>query len=111
MRKIHILCIMSFLSFMFKRSAMYLSKISATDLARNLSTVIDQVRVARTRMTITKGNQDIAQIVPIVSSNTTIADLNQLLKANRLNNKQKKLFLADINTIANKASLPASSWD
>jgi antitoxin (DNA-binding transcriptional repressor) of toxin-antitoxin stability system len=90
---------------------MYLSKISATDLARNLSTVIDQVRVARTRMTITKGNQDIAQIVPIVSSNTTIADLSQLLKANRLSKKQKQSFQADINILASKASLPASSWD
>lgn len=86
-------------------------KISATELARNLASVIDQVRVARTRMTITKGNQDIAQIVPIVSSNTTLADLSLLLKAKRLSKEQKKSFREDLELLHRKTSLPPSSWE
>jgi prevent-host-death family protein len=86
-------------------------KISATELARNLASVIDKVRVEHTRMIITKGNQDIAQIIPIVSSNMTLADLNQLLSANRLSRSQKKAFSDDIQSLSKEASLPASSWD
>lgn len=85
-------------------------KISATELARNLASVIDQVRVERTRMTITKGNQDIAQIIPIISSNTTLADLSALLNANRLNKHQKQSFKQDLGIIKQQATLPPSSW-
>ena len=90
---------------------MYLSKISATDLARNLSSVIDQVRVTHARMTITKGNQDIAQIIPIVSSQTTLADLDHLLKQNSLHKTQRKAFQQDLNQVAQQATLPESPWE
>ncbi len=86
-------------------------KISATELARNLASIIDQVRVSRVRMMITKGNQAIAQIAPIVSSEATLADLNQLLKASSLSRAQKQLFQDDLEDIARAAKLPASPWE
>ncbi len=86
-------------------------EISATELARNLASIIDQVRITRTRMTITKGNQAIAQITPIVSSEATLADLSQLLKASRLSRAQKQSFRDDLEKIASAAELPASAWE
>ena len=53
-------------------------RISTTDLARNLANVIDQVRISRTRMTITKGSQEVAQLVPVAGNGTTLADLQAL---------------------------------
>ena len=85
--------------------------ISATELVRNLSGVIDQVRLTRTNMTITKGNQAVAQIVPIVSSRMTLSDLSQLLNADRLNRAQKQSFQKDIDTIARQAEIPKSPWE
>lgn len=60
------------------------TRISATELARNLASVISQVRVSRSRMVITRGNQEIAQITPVANQHFTLADLDKLLKANRL---------------------------
>ena len=49
-------------------------RISATELARNLASAIDQVRVSRSRLIITRGNQDVAQLVPVISNGATLAD-------------------------------------
>jgi antitoxin (DNA-binding transcriptional repressor) of toxin-antitoxin stability system len=88
-----------------------ISKISATELARNLASVIDQVRVGRLPMTITRGNQDIAQIIPVINNHVTLADLSLVLNANRLSNTQKKAFSTDISAIRQSATLPLSSWE
>jgi len=86
-------------------------KISATDLARNLASVIDQVRVARQPMTITRGNQDIAQIVPVLNSTVNLSDLSFLLKKQRLSQQQKQRFTDDLSSIRQSATLPESNWD
>lgn len=85
-------------------------RISATELARNLATVIDQVRVSRTRMVITRGNQDVAQLVPVVSNGATLADLDRLLKRNILSQEEKRTFSEDLRTIREAAVLPKSPW-
>ncbi len=88
-----------------------IQKISATDLARNLASVIDQVRVARLPMTITRGNQDIAQIVPVINSTVKLSDLAHLLQKNQLNKSQKQAFADDLSDIRQSATLPESHWD
>lgn len=85
-------------------------RISATELARNLASIIDQVRVSRTRMVITRGNQDVAQLVPVVSNGATLADLGRLLQRNLLNREQQHAFSNDLRTIREAASLPTSPW-
>jgi antitoxin (DNA-binding transcriptional repressor) of toxin-antitoxin stability system len=88
-----------------------IQRISATDLARNLASVIDQVRVARLPMTITRGNQDIAQIVPVINSTITLADLSSLVKKNQLTKSQKQTFADDLSSIRQSAMLPDTHWD
>lgn len=88
-----------------------IQRISATELARNLASVIDQVRMARLPMTITRGNQDIAQIVPVINRTVSLLELSVLLKKTHLSNSHKQLFKDDLATIRQSASLPRSSWD
>lgn len=86
-------------------------KISATELARNLATVIDQVRVARMPIIITRGNKDIAQISPVVNTEITVSDLAMLIRNNTLSRSQRKTFADDLGTVRQAATLPASDWD
>ena len=88
-----------------------IQRISATDLARNLASVIDQVRVGRLPMTITRGNQDIAQIVPVINSTVSLADLDFLLSKNQLSKRNKQLFADDLSNIRQSATLNDSPWD
>lgn len=85
--------------------------ISATELARNLANVIDQVRVNQTPMTITKGNQAVAQLVPVPGNGTTLADLQALLQHNPLSAQEQCAFSQDVQTIRQAASLPESAWE
>lgn len=87
------------------------TRISATELARNLASIIDQVRVSRYRMVITRGNQDIAQITPVVNQHFTLGDLNTLLQRNRLNANERQAFRHDLNSLRQAATLPASPWE
>lgn len=87
------------------------TRISATELARNLASVIDQVRMSRYRMVITRGNQDIAQLTPVASQHFTLADLNKLLQANRLSATERQAFSQDLNSIRQAATLPQSPWE
>jgi len=86
-------------------------RISATELARNLASAIDQVRVSRSRLIITRGNQDVAQLVPVISNGATLADLDRLLKRNILSQAEKRAFSEDLRTIREAAALPKSPWD
>jgi antitoxin (DNA-binding transcriptional repressor) of toxin-antitoxin stability system len=86
-------------------------RISATELARNLASVIDKVRVARIPMTITRGNQDIAQIVPVINGAVTVSDLAMLLNNNPLSQRQKRTFADDLEQLHQAARLPDSNWD
>jgi len=88
-----------------------IQRISATDLARNLASVIDQVRVARQPMTITRGNQDIAQIVPVLNSTVHLSDLANLINKNQLTQRQKQSFADDLSAIRQSANLPKTDWD
>lgn len=84
--------------------------ISATELARNLANVIDQVRISHTRMTITKGNQAVAQLVPVAGNGTKLADLQVLLDNHSLSSTEQQNFNEDLETIRHAADLPESPW-
>ena len=71
-------------------------QISTTDLASNLANVIDQVRISRSPMTITKGNQEVAQLVPVADYGTTLADLQALLESSPLSAAEQQAFSLDI---------------
>ena len=86
-------------------------RITATELARNLANVIDQVRMSRTRMTITKGSHDVAQLVPVTGNGTTLADLHALLVNTPLPTTEQQSYSQDIQIIRDAASLPDSPWE
>ena len=86
-------------------------RISATDMARNLANVIDQVRITQTRMTITKGGHDVAQIIPIAGNGTTLADLQALVTNSPLSVAEQLAFSKDMQTIREAAALPESPWE
>lgn len=92
-------------------SKLFVQKISATELARNVASVIDQVRVSRKRLTITKGNQEVAQILPVQDSYFTLGDLHQLLQRSALSDVEKRAFADDLRVVRKSASLPDNSWD
>lgn len=86
-------------------------RITTTELARNLANVIDQVRISRTRMTITKGNQEVAQLVPVAGNGATLADLQSLLDSSPLLMKEKRAFSDDLKAIREAGTLPESPWE
>lgn len=85
--------------------------ISATELARNLASVIDQVRVNRTEMTITRGTQAVAKLVPATPTGATLDDLERLLSRNTLSRDDRRSFSEDLQTIRESSTLPDSPWE
>ena len=86
-------------------------RVSTTELSRNLANVIDQVRISRTRMTITKGSHEVAHLIPATGNGTTLADLQALLENSPLSAVEQLNFSKDIQTIRDAASLPESPWE
>ncbi|MGB1310414.1 MAG: type II toxin-antitoxin system prevent-host-death family antitoxin [Leucothrix sp.] len=86
-------------------------QISTTELARNLANVIDQVRVSRTSVVVTKGSQEVAQLVPVAGNGTTLADLQALVASTPLSIAEKQAFGNDIQSIREAVSLPESPWE
>ena len=73
--------------------------------------MIDQVRISRTRMMITKGSHEVAQLIPVAGNGTTLADLQALLESSPLSVVEQQSFSDDIQTIRQAASLPESPWE
>ena len=89
----------------------YGEKISATELARNLSSVIDRVRINRAHIIITKRNQSIAELIPAHRQGFPVAKLAEFLKGQSLTPVDRKEFGEDIELIRKESSLPDSPWE
>ncbi|MES9898579.1 MAG: type II toxin-antitoxin system prevent-host-death family antitoxin [Sedimenticola sp.] len=85
--------------------------VTATDLARNLATLIDRVRVSGKRIAITRGNREVAQLVPPLNEGASAAELLELLKSNPLTETERSSLADDLQTIRKNASLPPSPWE
>lgn len=53
----------------------------------------------KSRMTITKGSQAVAQLVPVAGNGTTLADLQALLHSCALSSSEQRAFTRDVQTI------------
>ncbi|MEA3467431.1 MAG: type II toxin-antitoxin system prevent-host-death family antitoxin [Thermodesulfobacteriota bacterium] len=89
----------------------YGEKISATELARNLSSIIDKVRISRTHIIITKRNQNIAELIPAHNQGFPAAKLAEFLKDLALGPVDQKEFSADLDLIRKESLLPDSPWE
>lgn len=85
--------------------------VTATELVRNLSGLIDKVRMTRRSLYITKGSQTVAELSPPPKSGLPIEKLGELLaKLPKLGNDATAME-ADIKTVRQQTSLPGNPWD
>ena len=86
--------------------------ISATTLARNVSESIDDVRISRKSVLITKGKKVIAQLSPAPKSGLSIQGLQRLLRSlPKLSSNDASQLNEDLKTIRNSAKLPGNPWE
>lgn len=86
-------------------------KITATELVRNLSTVIDKVRISGQSMYITKGSQTIAKLSPPPKAGYPINKLASLLGSLPKLGDDAETLSKDMRVISKGASLPENPWD
>ncbi len=86
-------------------------QISATQLARNLSSLIDEVRLGGKPLSITRGKREVAQLIPPRASGASSSLLLNLLQQSPLTRSECEDFSKDIDTIRQNADLPPSSWE
>lgn len=85
--------------------------ISATDLVRHLSAVIDKVRITGHSLYITKGTQTIAELCPPPKVGFPIENLASLLKSLPKLGDDAAVMANDFKTIKNNSKLPENPWD
>jgi antitoxin (DNA-binding transcriptional repressor) of toxin-antitoxin stability system len=85
--------------------------ISATELVRNLSAVVDNVRISGQSLYITKGSQTVAQLSPPPKQGFPAAKLSDLLNSLPSLGDDAKDFSADIEKLKQHAQLPDNPWD
>ncbi len=86
--------------------------ITATDLARNLASTIDQVRLSGQVIEITKGNQTIARLVPPAHKGFPVVQLKHFLQElSHFENKENARMASDLKAIRDNAALPGASWE
>ncbi len=85
--------------------------ITVTELARNLATVIDRVRVSSTRLSITRGSQVVAQLCPVVAPRMTLGELAEFLQRRALGRDDRRDYATDVQRLRAAAGLPRSPWE
>jgi len=85
--------------------------VSATELVRNLSALIDKVRISRRSLYITKGSQTVAELSPPPKSGLPIEELGQLLTSLPTLGKDAHTLSEDIKRIREQGQLPGNPWD
>ena len=86
--------------------------ITSSDLARNLASTIDQVRLSGQVIEITKGNQTVAQLIPAAHKGFPIAQLKIFFQQlSHLGKKDNLRMMNDLQKIRDNATLPGSPWE
>ncbi len=84
--------------------------IKATDLVRNLSSTIDQVRITGKPLLITKGTKAVAELRPPPKVGFPIIRLQELLKSLPTLGEEQKAMLRDVGNVRKKSGLPKDPW-
>ena len=85
--------------------------ITVTELARNLASVIDHVRISSTRVSVTCGSQTVAEINPAVQPGITLGNSLDVLQRESWANKDKRRYATDLEKAREFATLPPSPWE
>lgn len=84
--------------------------IKATDLVRNLSSTIDQVRISGKPLLITKGAKAVAELRPPPKVGFPVLRLQELLESLPTLGKELKAMLRDLVNVRKKSGLPKDPW-
>ena len=84
--------------------------ITATELVRSLSAVIDEVRVSGYSLYITKGSKTVAELRPPPKKGLSVNELINILKTLPKLGDDVTTMENDLQKIRNKADLPKSPW-
>lgn len=85
--------------------------ISTTELVRNLSSIIDKIRISGQSLFITKGTQTVAELSPPPESGYPISHLSNFLSSLPTLHDDASSMAEDLQTLKQKAELPESLWD
>jgi len=86
-------------------------QVSATELVRNLSSMIDKVRITRQSIYITKGNQTIAELSPPPKSGYPLKNLVALLESLPKLGDDAEQMAKDLERIRKNSDLPENPWE
>lgn len=86
-------------------------KITATELVRNLSNIIDKVRISGQSIYIIKGSKTIAELSPPPKSGYPINKLAGLLNSLPKLGDDAETLAKDMRMVRKGANLPESPWD
>jgi antitoxin (DNA-binding transcriptional repressor) of toxin-antitoxin stability system len=84
--------------------------IKATDLVRNLSSTIDQVRISGRPLLITKGAKTVAELRPPPRVGFPVMRLQELLESLPKLGKAQAAMLRDMAKVRKKTGLPKDPW-
>ncbi len=84
--------------------------ITATDLVRNLSVVIDKVRVSGRSLYITKGSKTVAELSPPPKVGCSVTKLTDLLRSLPRLKEDGTAMSEDLKAIRKIATLPDNPW-
>lgn len=92
---------------------MRIESITTTEFARNIATVIDQVRYTGEPIAITKGARTVATLIPPRPTGLPIEELAQLLENTpRLSKEEAKRMADDINKVRHtSAQVLKNPWE
>jgi len=85
--------------------------ITATELVRNLSFIIDKVRMTGHSLYITKGSQTVAELSPPPKLGLPINKLSELLKSLPKLGEDVSAMTRDLEKIRRNTGLPDNPWD
>jgi len=85
--------------------------VTVTELARNLATIIDRVRVSAVRVSITRGSQTVANLTPVAQSGMTLGGLLDLLQSSALSVEEQEDYARDVESVQESAGIPPSPWE
>lgn len=85
--------------------------ISATELVRHFSAMVDKVRISGKSIYITKGVQTIAELSPPPKSGFPIQNLTTFLQSLPCLDEDADSMSKDLTSIKEQAKLPRNSWD
>ena len=79
--------------------------VTITELARNLASIIDRVRISSIRVSITRGTQTVAELSSVVQPGLTLEGLLDLLQHSALPEDERQRYGMDLKTVRASASV------